>query len=257
MTYFCTLASGSSGNSALYVSGRQRILIDAGKNTRYINGCLRQLALSTADLTHILITHSHADHVSALPVLLKHTGATLVCSHDTFSAVASRLPLGVPVLLFRPGERFVLGEVPVRTFATSHDVPGSCGYVLGQGREQAAVCTDLGTMDGEVFQTLQGSRVVLLEFNHDVEMVKTGPYPYHLKLRILSDRGHLSNRFAAKVAVRLCQSGTHTLLLAHLSRENNTPSLARAALEEELARAGLTPDVRVARRDEPGQPILL
>ena len=92
MTYFCTLSSGSEGNAALYVSGRQRILIDAGKNTRYLSDCLRQLALSVSDLTHILITHSHGDHVSALPVLLKHTRATLVCSNETFSAIAPRLP---------------------------------------------------------------------------------------------------------------------------------------------------------------------
>ena len=133
MTYFCTLASGSEGNCYIYVNGRQRILIDAGKNTRYINDCLRQLALSVSDLTHILITHSHADHVSALPVLLKHTRAALVCSSETFSAIGRKLPFGVPVQLFEPGEGFWLGQVPVKTFATSHDVPGSCGFVLGQG----------------------------------------------------------------------------------------------------------------------------
>lgn len=104
MTYFCTLASGSEGNCYVYVSGRQRILVDAGKNTRYINQRLGELALSVGDLTHILITHSHSDHVSALPVLLKHTRATLVCSHGTFTAIASRLPCGVPVTLFHPGE---------------------------------------------------------------------------------------------------------------------------------------------------------
>jgi phosphoribosyl 1,2-cyclic phosphodiesterase len=182
--------------------------------------------LSVSDLTHILITHSHGDHVSALPVLLKHTRATLVCSNETFSAIAPRLPQGVPVHLFEPGEGFWLGTVPVKTFATSHDAPGSCGFVLGQGPEQVAVCTDLGTMSGEIFETIRGSALVLLESNHDAEMVKNGPYPYPLKMRILSDLGHLSNKFAAKVAVRLGQSGTKKLLLAHLSAENNTPELA-------------------------------
>lgn len=257
MTYFCTLASGSEGNAALYVSGRQRILIDAGKNTRYISDCLRQLALGTADLTHILITHSHSDHVSALPVLLKHTRATLVCSHDTFTAIAHRLPMGVPVLLFTPGECFLLGQVKVQTFATSHDAPGSCGFVLGQGSEQAAVCTDLGTMTGEQFEAIRGSRVVLLECNHDTEMVKTGPYPYPLKARILSDQGHLSNKFAAKVAARLCQSGTRTLLLAHLSAENNTPQLALSAVRAALDQAGLQAEVRLAPRSGLGDAVLL
>ena len=257
MTYFCTLASGSEGNCYIYVNGRQRILIDAGKNTRYINDCLRQLALSVSDLTHILITHSHADHVSALPVLLKHTRAALVCSSETFSAIGRKLPFGVPGQLFEPGEGFWLGQVPVKTFATSHDAPGSCGFVLGQGSEQVAVCTDLGTMSGEIFETIRGSRLVLLESNHDAEMVKNGPYPYPLKMRILSDEGHLSNKFAAKVAVRLGESGTKKLLLAHLSDENNEPRLALDTVCGTLAEAGVEMDVELAPRSMPCEPILL
>ena len=257
MTYFCTLASGSEGNCYVYVSGRQRILVDAGKNTRYINQRLGELALSVGDLTHILITHSHSDHVSALPVLLKHTRATLVCSHGTFTAIASRLPCGVPVTLFNPGEELALGEIPAKTFSTSHDAPGSCGYVLGRGAEQVAVCTDLGTMSGDLFETIRGSGTVLLECNHDVQRLWNGPYPYPLKQRILSDWGHLSNAFSAKVAVRLCQTGTRRLLLAHLSAENNTPQLALSAVRGALEQAGLEAHVALAPRSALGEPILL
>ena len=257
MTYFCTLASGSAGNCSLYVNGRQRMLVDAGKNTRYINDCLRQLALSVSDLTHILITHSHGDHVAALPVLLKHTRATLVCSGETFFAIASRLPQGVPVHLFEPGEGFWLGDVAVKTFATSHDAPGSCGFVLGQGSDRVAVCTDLGTVTGEIFEAMRGSRTVLLECNHDAEMVKNGPYPFPLKARILSDQGHQSNKFAAKVAVRLCQTGTKHLLLAHLSAENNEPRLALDTVRAALREAGVEADVSLAPREMPGEPVLL
>lgn len=257
MTYFCTLASGSEGNCYVYVSGRQRILVDAGKNTRYINQRLGELALSVGDLTHILITHSHSDHVSALPVLLKHTRATLVCSHGTFTAIASRLPCGVPVTLFNPGEELALGEIPAKTFSTSHDAPGSCGYVLGRGAEQVAVCTDLGTMSGDLFETIRGSGTVLLECNHDVQRLWNGSYPYPLKQRILSDRGHLSNAFSAKVAVRLCQTGTRRLLLAHLSAENNTPQLALSAVRGALEQAGLEAHVALAPRSALGEPILL
>lgn len=257
MTYFCTLASGSEGNCYVYVSGLQRILVDAGKNTRYINQRLGELALSVGDLTHILITHSHSDHVSALPVLLKHTRATLVCSHGTFTAIASRLPCGVPVTLFNPGEELALGEIPAKTFSTSHDAPGSCGYVLGRGAEQVAVCTDLGTMSGDLFETIRGSGTVLLECNHDVQRLWNGPYPYPLKQRILSDRGHLSNAFSAKVAVRLCQTGTRRLLLAHLSAENNTPQLALSAVRGALEQAGLEAHVALAPRSALGEPVLL
>ena len=132
MTYFCTLASGSSGNCAVYVGSRARILVDAGKNARYITENLRRLALSPGELTHILVTHSHSDHISALPVLLKHTGAALVCSEETLEALAGRLPAGQRVLPFSPGRQLELAGCPVNTFATLHDAPGSCGYVLAR-----------------------------------------------------------------------------------------------------------------------------
>lgn len=257
MTYFCTLASGSSGNCSIYVSGRERILADAGKNARYISEQLRHLGLGLSDLTHIVITHSHSDHVSALPVLLRHSGAVLVCSRDTWSAIGGKLPPDVPRVLFEEGESFCLGDCPVRTFATPHDALGSCGYVLGRGREQVALCTDMGTVTGEIFETIRGSRAVLLEFNHDAEMLKNGPYPYPLKRRILSDRGHLSNAFSAKVAARLCASGTEHVILAHLSAENNLPELALAAARQALEEAGLEAELYLAPRDGLGTPVLL
>lgn len=257
MTYFCTLASGSSGNCAVFVSGNARILVDAGKNHRYISENLRRLALSPQTLTHILITHSHGDHVAALPVLLKHTEAQLVCSHETYAAIASRLPPEQRVLLFQPGQTLELAGCPVRTFATLHDAEGSCGYVLGMPEHQVAFCTDTGTVTGEMFETLRGSRAAVLEFNHDPELLKQGPYPYALKARILSDQGHLSNRFSAKVAVRLCQTGTCHVTLAHLSRENNTPELALEALEQALNQAGLQAETALAPRDGLGQPVFL
>ena len=163
----------------------------------------------------------------------------------------------MPVTLFQPGEELALGEIPAKTFSTSHDAPGSCGYVLGRGAEQVAVCTDLGTMSGDLFETIRGSGTVLLECNHDLQRLWNGPYPYPLKQRILSDRGHLSNAFSAKVAVRLCQTGTRRLLLAHLSAENNTPQLALSAVRGALEQAGLEAHVALAPRSALGEPILL
>lgn len=257
MTYFCTLCSGSSGNSAVYVSPERTVLIDAGKNTRFLTEQLRQLSLAPHDLTEILITHSHSDHISALPVLLKKTAARLVCSFDTYAALAAKLPAGVETLLFQPGETLTLGSLTVKTFATSHDVAGSCGYVVGQGDKAVAFCTDMGTMTGEIFETIRGCGAAVLEFNHDVEKLKRGCYPYPLKARILSDHGHLSNRFSAKVAVRLVQTGTKHLTLAHLSAENNTPELALEAAWEELRAAGLEPQLAMAPRDVLGEPVML
>lgn len=255
MTYFCTLASGSSGNSYLYVNDRACILIDAGTNAKYITAALAKLNLTPTDLTHILVTHGHSDHVSALAVLLKRTGATVYCTWETAGHI--RFPEGRRAQIFLPGERLELPGCPVQTFATSHDIPGSCGFVLGRGTARVAVCTDLGAMTGEIFSHLQGCGLVCLESNHDEVLLKNGPYPYQLKQRILSRFGHLSNEACSKTAVRLAETGTRKLILAHLSRENNHPRLALETTRDALAQAGVTAEVRVAPAMEPGDPVLL
>ena len=149
MTYFCTLASGSSGNCHLYVSDRVCILIDAGTTTKYITNALAKLNLTLADITHILVTHGHSDHVGALPVLLKRTTAPVYCTADTADYI--RFPEGRWAETFVAGECLNLCGCPVQTFATPHDISGSCGFVLGQGSERVTVCTDLGAMTGEIF----------------------------------------------------------------------------------------------------------
>jgi phosphoribosyl 1,2-cyclic phosphodiesterase len=255
MTYFCTLASGSSGNCCLYVSDSVRILIDAGTTAKYITAALAKLGLTPTDLTHILVTHGHSDHIGALPVLLKRTGAQVCCTWETAGYI--RFPEGCRPRIFMPGERLDLPGCPVQTFATPHDICGSCGFVLGEGECRVAVCTDLGEMTGEIFSHLQGSRLVYLESNHDEVLLKNGPYPYPLKLRILSDRGHLSNEACGQVVVRLVRTGTNRLILAHLSKENNHPRLALETTLEALRCAGLTAEVTVAAAAEPGDPVLL
>lgn len=255
MTYFCTLASGSSGNSYLYVSDRACILIDAGTNAKYITAALAKLNLTPSDLTHILVTHGHSDHVSALAVLLKRTGAQVYCTWETAGHI--RFPEGRRAQIFMPGERLCLPGCPVQTFATPHDIPGSCGFVLGEGSSRVAVCTDLGVMTGEIFSHIQGCALVCLESNHDEVLLKSGPYPYQLKQRILSDFGHLSNSACSRVVVRLAETGTRKLILAHLSRENNHPRLALATTLDALRLAGIQADVQVAPAMEPGEPVLL
>lgn len=255
MTYFCTLASGSSGNCYLYVSDRVCILIDAGTTAKYITAALAKLNLTPSDLTHILVTHGHSDHVSALPVLLKRTGARVYCTWETAGHI--RFPEGRRAEIFMPGERLHLPGCMVQTFATPHDISGSCGFVLGEGGKRVAVCTDLGTMTGEIFSHLQGSALVCLESNHDEVLLKNGPYPYQLKQRILSPFGHLSNAACSSTAVRLAETGTRRLILAHLSRENNHPRLALETTLEALRLADIQAEVQVAPAAEPGEPVLL
>lgn len=235
MGYFCSFTSGSQGNSGLYVSGDARILVDAGTTAKYISACLACLGLSPVDLTHIAITHCHSDHVSALPVLLKRTGARIVCSSTTYEYlnVNTKDPL-----LFEEGEELSLGGVTVRTAATPHDCLGSCCYSFGEGEGSLAVCTDIGAVTPEVFRLMSGSRNVIIEANHDLEMLKNGPYPYNLKRRILSPYGHLSNDDCGLVAARLALDGTSNITLAHLSRTNNRPEVAFNTVSAAMVRHG-------------------
>ena len=258
MRFFCTLASGSSGNAALYCDGAARILIDAGTNCKHIRTALGQLGLSLADISHILITHTHSDHVSALPVLLRHTGAPILCSAGACGELRA-IPGAERACAFSEGEELDLNGVRVRAFPTLHDSPGSVGYILGEGQAAVGYCTDLGRVTPEVMEALEGAPTVALESNHDVGLLRSGPYPQFLKQRILSDRGHLSNESCARAVEWLVQKGARRLVLAHLSERNNTPRHAAAETDLALYRVGAQDDVRVtvAPRRAPMQPVML
>ncbi len=236
MSLFCSFTSGSKGNSAIYIKDDTKILIDAGTNTKYISACLRELGLRPADLTHIAITHAHSDHVAALPVLLKHTDAQIVCSETTWDLLPARK--GDPIL-FDPGDRFALGDVAVRTAETPHDCLGSSCFSFGEGQESLAYCTDMGTVTAEIFELMRRCKSLFIESNHDVDMLKTGPYPYHLKQRVLSARGHLSNRDCAQIVARLVLEGTERVMLGHLSEVNNLPGIALRENSNALLMFGL------------------
>lgn len=223
MSIFCSLTSGSKGNSAIYIKENTRILIDAGTTTKYITGCLRELGLRPADLTHIVLTHAHSDHVSALPVLLKQTDAQIVCTETTWDLLPAKK--GDP-FLFEAGSRFALGDVEIRTAPTPHDCLGSCCYSFGEREESLAYCTDMGAVTADIFELMRRCKNLFIESNHDVDMLKAGPYPYHLKQRVLSNRGHLSNVDCAHIVSRLALGGVERVMLGHLSEVNNLPGIA-------------------------------
>lgn len=250
MGMFCTLASGSTGNCSIYRSGRHCVLIDAGISTRCIGKALQALGLSLRDLTHILLTHSHTDHTKALPVLLKQTGAPVWCSLATAREIGL-LPDRLRPLA--PGS-FDADGLPLTAFATNHDAPGSLGFVLGSGAGKLGYCTDTGHLTGEMVELLKGCPTLVLESNHDPEMLENGPYPWPLKQRVGSPYGHLSNEQCARAVPALVSAGTRRLILAHLSQHNNTPALALQATGAALAAAGLEAAVTAAPVG-PGTPI--
>lgn len=246
-----TLASGSSGNCILIQSGSTAVLVDAGISCRKITQRLKACGLTPDDLSGILITHEHNDHVAGLPVFLKHYNLPVYASEGTCGALVRKYPITQSHLMMVPaGAYFELKNLTITTFSTPHDAVDSVGYLLSDGEKSAAVATDLGQVPDYILNTITGANLVLLETNHDVETLRNGPYPYYLQERILSGVGHLCNEAAAALAVHLAKHGTETLVLAHLSKENNTPELAYSVVQNALRQEGLSPLVSVAPRDE-------
>ena len=231
-----TFASGSSGNCTLVSLGGTHFLIDAGISWRRITEHLALSGLAPADLSAVLITHEHSDHISGLATMVKRSTVP-VCAPRTVAGALRRCVPGIESCLrvVPAGEEAEIGGVTVLPFRTPHDTEESVGWRLSCPEETFALATDMGAVTEEIAAGLLGADAVLIEANHDVDMLRTGPYPFPLKRRILSDHGHLSNDGCAALAAMLADHGTKYVILGHLSRENNTPRRAfdtvRAALD--------------------------
>ena len=249
MTTLHTLASGSSGNAALVSCGGVHILVDAGISCRRITSSLRTLGLTPDALSAVLITHTHTDHIAGLQTLLKQGDFPVLASGRTCRELEYRIAGIAPRLqsveLMAP---LSLRGCTVTAFPTSHDAAGSCGYRLECTTAAVGVLTDTGYVTSQAREVLPGVDLMVLETNHDVETLRSGPYPYYLKRRILGQEGHLSNEDAAAFAAELVQSGTRELILAHLSQENNTPAMALSAVARAMDAIGASPAVSVAPR---------
>ena len=251
MTTVHTLASGSSGNAAVFTCGDTHVLIDAGISCRRITIALKGLGLSLAELTAILITHTHTDHIAGLNVLLKKTDCPILATARACRELRYRLPEIDARLQAADGPVRING-VDITPIPTSHDAPGSCGWRLDTESGSVGFLTDTGYITDEAADLLPGVDLAVLEANHDVEALCSGPYPYYLKQRILGLEGHLCNEDAAAFAVTLAENGASEIVLAHLSKDNNTPTMALNAVESALSAAGLSPVLTVAPRDTVG-----
>lgn len=240
MLRVATLASGSSGNCAVVSDGRVHILIDAGISTRRISQGLKALGVELRHISGVLITHEHTDHVAALPVLCRQMNAPLYTAEGTASELCGRWDgLVERFRVFAPGQRFAVDGLEVGTFATSHDCACPVGFFVTDGSRKLALCTDTGVITPEAREGVRGAHTLIGEFNYDPEMLRTGPYPLHLKERIRGDRGHLSNEMGGQLAAWAAEQGTRRVVLAHLSQENNLPRLALEAAGRALGELGL------------------
>ena len=237
MLTLTTLASGSSGNCALASCGGTHILLDAGISAKRITAGLRALGVEPRELSAVFLTHEHSDHVSGLRVLTKKTGAPIYATAPTCQALRRKHSFdGLDGLLQeqKAGTGVQIGALWVESFPTPHDAAGSVGYSIAGDGGRMVLCTDLGHITDPVRQAVAGCDLLVCETNHDVEWVRSGPYPYYLKQRILGDCGHLSNEAGAELAAWAVASGARTVVLAHLSQQNNTPARAYDAVRLRL-----------------------
>ncbi len=227
----CLLASGSRGNATLIEADGCRLLIDAGLSAREIDRRLREIDLCADDLDALLITHEHHDHVSGAGPLARRHKIPVYIVPETAAAI-KRLGSIADLRYFSAGDSFTLGTLEVSSFSTTHDAVDPVGFVIDSAEGRIGFATDLGLPTRLVANCLEGSRILVLETNHDEQMLLDGPYPWPLKQRIQGRLGHLSNRDAAGLLQQLAWEGLEAVFLAHLSDENNHPELARLEISK-------------------------
>ncbi|HEX3028814.1 MAG TPA: MBL fold metallo-hydrolase [Clostridia bacterium] len=263
MIKFCSLFSGSSGNSLYISDNKTNVLIDAGLSGKRIIEALHSIGEKPSELSAILVTHEHSDHTRGVGIVSRKFDIPIYANENTWRAMELELgPLGAEnKMLFETGKEFNIGDIKVKPFAIPHDAAEPVGFNFFISDRKITTATDIGHITRPLLECLEMSDLLLLESNHDIEMLKVGPYPWHLKKRIMGDHGHLSNEMAGKVITYMAEKGTKKFLLGHLSKENNFPELAyrtvcNALHEKEISAEG---DVmlEVALRDRVGKVIEL
>ncbi len=235
---FTSIASGSSGNVSYIGTENTHILVDAGVTMKAINAGLASLSLSLADISAIFITHEHIDHIRALGTISRKYAIPMYGTLETLREVLLTKSLGLvdrellhPIL---PDQKLTVGDLSVLPFSIDHDAANPCAYRIEDGKHRVAVATDLGHFDAYICDHLRHLDAMLVEANHDLQMLETGPYPLALKRRILSDHGHLSNDNAGKMLNEILHDGIKHVFLGHLSKENNLPELALRTVQNEI-----------------------
>ncbi len=256
MIRFCTLFSSSGGNSVFISDGSTNLLIDAGVSAAKIVNALESIGVSPKELDGILVTHEHSDHVSGVGVLTRKFDIPVYANRDTLSKLQSTSCAAAAgcTRIITTGERFKLRSAEIRSFKTPHDSAESVGYIVTMEERKFGIATDTGCITKPMLSALAGCEAVVIESNHDVDMLQKGAYPYILKRRILSDNGHLSNENGAWLATQLALWGTKHITLGHLSDNNNTPSkaydTAKNLLEENNFKVGKDVILQVASKSE-------
>lgn len=262
MLNFCSLYSGSSGNSLFVETENTKILVDAGVSSKKIESALANLNVDPSCIDGILITHEHTDHVQGLGTFAKKYDLPVFVNQKTLDAMPKQKEKikEENIRIIRIEEKFEIGDLKIKPFAIPHDAANPSGFSIFKDNKKISIATDIGHMTNGILKNLEDSIFVLLESNYDPEVLKFSHYPYLLKTRIASPTGHLSNEVAGKTISYLMKSGLQQALLGHLSKESNFPELAYKTVVDEIISNQLSEDsikLGVASRDIPGNKIIL
>lgn len=253
---FCSLASGSSGNCQYISSETTHLLVDAGLSGKYIKNALENIDVDPGVIHGILISHEHSDHVKGVGVLMRRYGFKLYVNELTWNAMKHRVGEvdEESIIFFKSNETLKIGDIEVKPFSISHDAADPVGFSFSIEKAKVCVATDLGIADESIVREICDCDLLMIEANHDEEMLKMGKYPYYLKRRILSEDGHISNEYAGGLVVEAAKQGrVNQVLLGHLSKENNFPELAyetvRQVVENNAIQVGIDLNIDMTYRD--------
>ncbi|HHX70666.1 MAG: MBL fold metallo-hydrolase [Miniphocaeibacter sp.] len=238
---FCSLSSGSSGNAMYVETEKTRLLIDAGFSGKQLEKLLMNANVLPDSIDAILITHEHTDHIKGAGVLSRRYNIPILANEKTWLAMLKKVGKikEENLIVFKNDIDFSLRDIDIHPFSTYHDSANSCGYIINKDNKKITILTDTGIVNERMKNLIAGSDIYLIEANHDVEMLKNGSYPYSLKQRIASVKGHLSNEDCAFTLGEILTGNQEKVVLAHLSEENNTEELAFSTVDKYLQSLGL------------------
>ena len=236
MFNFCSLYSGSSGNSLFVETPNTRLLVDAGVSSRKIETALKSIDIDPSTIDGILVTHEHTDHVQGLGTLSRKFDLPVFVNQETLDAMPKQKDK-IPeknIKTFKVNDKFSINDLDIKSFSIPHDAANPCGFSIFKDDKKISIATDIGHMTNSIVKNLEESLFVLLESNYDPEVLKCSSYPFNLKTRIAGPTGHLSNEMAGKTISYLLKSGLKKAMLGHLSKESNFPELAYQTVLDEL-----------------------
>ena len=256
MFNFCSLYSGSSGNSLFVQTDNTKILVDAGESAKKIETALNSIDVNINDIDAVIVTHEHSDHIKGLSTISKKFDIPIYANKETWDAMPQVAEKTKNQNLFNVNEKFEIGDLKIVPFSIPHDAANPCGFNIFYNNQKISIATDIGHIDKKIIKNLEESSFILLESNYDPNILSYSKYPYSLKQRIAGPNGHLSNEAAGKTVSYLLNSGLKNVMLGHLSKENNFPELAYQTVIEELISSNFDENsirVSVANRNEPSK----